>query len=74
MATYRFLVQSIVADLDRIYDRAGALRDAATTSEKQIFNDTRGAITTLLSGWNKLDNGLSDERAAQDMPWDENWK
>lgn len=74
MASYRFLIQSIVADLDKIYDRTGALRDFATNEEKQIFNDTRGALATLLSGWNKLDNSLSEGRAKQETPWREDWK
>lgn len=74
MATYRFLIQSIVADLDLLYDKAGALRDFATTKEKQIYNDTRGALSTLLSGWNRLDNSLTDARANQETPWSEDWK
>lgn len=74
MATYRFLIQSIVSDLDKIYDKTGALRDFATDGEKQIFNDTRGAITTLLSGWNKLDDAITEARAKQETPWDEDWK
>jgi hypothetical protein len=74
MATYRFLIQSIVADLDKIYDKVGALRDFATHPEKQIYNDTRGALTTLLSGWNKLDNAITEARAKQETPWDEEWK
>lgn len=74
MATYRFLIQSIVADLDKVYDRAGALRDFATQSEKNAFNVTRQALSSLISEWNRLDNRLTDARANQETPWDENWK
>ena len=59
MATYRELIQDIHKQLDQVYDKCGALRDAADWDEKNVFNETRGAIASLLSEWNAFDDSLS---------------
>lgn len=75
MSTYRELVQDIITQLDATRDKVGALRDAADTKEKEIFNATRGLLFNLISEWNKFDNSLSDNRADMQLPWQlPDWK
>jgi len=61
--TYRELIQEIIADLDKQYDRAGGLRDFAIGQEKEYFNLIRGTLSNLMSQLNKFDNNLPDDRA-----------
>ncbi len=63
MRTYRELIQDIIDSIDKVYDRAGALRDTAATNEKNIFNETRRVTGELLSQWRHFGNSLSDGRA-----------
>lgn len=75
MATYRELIQDIHTRLDFTYDLIGALRDAATENEKEIFNHTRGILGQLASQWSRFDNKLSDNRADMVLPWElPDWK
>ena len=75
MATYRELIQDIISDLDKVYDKCGALRDAADWPEKAVYNDTRGAISSLLSKWRTFDNKLPDNRASMQLGWSlPDWK
>lgn len=74
-ATYRELIQDIHARLDFVYDLTGALRDAATENEKEIFNQTRGILGQLVSQWSRFDNRLPDNRAGVVLPWElPDWK
>lgn len=75
MATYRELIQDIYNRLDKVYDLTGALRDAATENEKEIFNQTRGVLGQLVSQWNRFDNNLPDARAKMNLDWElPDWK
>lgn len=61
--TYYEAVTEIAAMLDKVYDKVGGLRDAADTSEKQIYNDTRGVLGTLVSQWRQFRHQLPQDRA-----------
>lgn len=61
--SYYDYVMDIAEDLDKIYDKVGALRDAADLNEKQIYNDTRGVLGTLAGQWRQFRNNLPPERA-----------
>lgn len=70
MKTYRAFVQDIVQDIDKLYDKIGALRDTASTTEKKIYNDSRGILGRLLSEWSSFDNRLPDDRAQKEINGD----
>lgn len=61
--TYYDYVTEIVEILDKAYDQVGGLRDAADTNEKTIYNDTRGALSTLVFMWRQFRNQLPKDRA-----------
>jgi len=61
--SYYNYIQSIIEGLDKVYEDVGALRDAADTNEKQIYNDTRGALGSLASSWRSFQNRLPQKRA-----------
>lgn len=61
--SYYDYIQDIISGLDKIYDDVGGLRDCADTNEKQIYNDTRGALGSLASQWRTFQNRLPQERA-----------
>lgn len=63
MPTYRNFVQDIIHDIDKLYDRIGALRDSAADNEKNVYNESRGTLGTMLSQWRHFDNSLPDDRA-----------
>lgn len=60
---YYDYVGDIIEYLDNVYETVGALRDAANTDEKQIYNNTRGALGSLASQWRAFQNNLPRERA-----------
>jgi len=76
MKTYRSLVQDIVHDLDKVYDKIGALRDTASAHEKKIYNDSRGVLSRLLTAWNTFDDHMPDDRAQMEIDgeWPERLK
>lgn len=76
MRTYRDFVQDIISDIDKLYDKIGALRDTAVTNEKNVYNDSRGTLGAMLTQWRHFDNSLPDERAALkiDRDWPERLK
>lgn len=61
--TYRNFVQDIISDIDKLYDKIGALRDTAADNEKNVYNNSRGVLGELLSQWRHFDNSLPDNRA-----------
>lgn len=61
--SYYDYVNDIVEHLDKVYEEVGGLRDAADFNEKQIYNDTRGALGTLAGQWRQFRNNLPPERA-----------
>ena len=75
MATYRELIQDIYQRLDFVYDLTGALRDAATDDEKDLFNNTRGALSSIVRQWRTFDNQLPEKRADMKLDWElPDWK
>ena len=65
--TYREAIQSQVQKLEELYDNAGSLRDAATGSEKEHWNNLRGQLRSASSNLQSLDNRLSNDRAAMPL-------
>lgn len=63
MPTYRQFIQDIISDIDRLYDKIGALRDSAASNEKNVYNDSRGTLGDMLGQWRHFDNALPDDRA-----------
>jgi hypothetical protein len=61
--SYYDYVTDIEKNLDMIYDQVGWLRDAAYHNEKQIYNDTRGTLRTLVSKWRQFRDQLPEDRA-----------
>jgi len=61
--TYREAIQIQIRALQQVYDNCEGLRDAATDKEKEVWNFLRGNLSKLWSPLQKLDNGLSNERA-----------
>lgn len=70
MRTYRDFVQDIISDIDKLYDKIGILRDAAASNEKNVYDDSRGALGNMLTQWRHFDNTLPDNRAALVKNWD----
>jgi arsenate reductase-like glutaredoxin family protein len=65
--TYREAIQEQIAQLEKLYDDASPLRDAAVSFEKQTFNDVRGLLRTASSLYRKLDDRLPDNRAQMEL-------
>lgn len=61
--TYRQAIQKLQRESDVIYDKCGALRDAATDDEKDHWNKLRGLFGQVNDVFNKLDNGMTHARA-----------
>lgn len=55
-------IDSIIQKLDAAYDAVGGLRDCASTSEKKIFNDTRGAIGPIADAWRRFRDSIPSDR------------
>jgi hypothetical protein len=62
--TYREAIQKLEADTNTLYEKVGGLRDAATLEEKETWNALRGLFDKSWSLLRKLDNSLSEQRAA----------
>lgn len=65
--TYRGQIQAIAEQIDLIHDEAGRLRDCATQEEKEAWNELRRLTMEAMQKMNKLDNSLSDGRAAMEV-------
>lgn len=61
---YREAIQIQIKVLQDVYDNAEALRDVATEEEKEAFNNLRRYLPALWQPLQKIDNSLSDKRAA----------
>jgi len=65
------MVMDIVNGLDKIYDRVGGLRDAASLEEKEIYNNTRGVLGSVANSWREFAYQLEPNRAEMLLP---GWK
>jgi uncharacterized protein involved in exopolysaccharide biosynthesis len=65
--TYRQAIQQMGEQLSTMYENTGWLRDQATTSEQQSFNELRAILSNAIITINKLDNRLTDGRAQTDL-------
>jgi hypothetical protein len=65
MPTYRNFIQDIIRDIDKLYDKIGALRDSAASNEKNVYNDSRGTLGAMLTQWRHFDNSLPEDRASR---------
>lgn len=65
--TYREAVQIQIQALQVIYDNAEGLRDAATEKEKDAWNLLRKNLRPLWGALQKVDNEMSDSRAAYQL-------
>jgi len=61
--TYREAIQKLQREADVIYDKCGALRDAATEEEKEHWNRLRGLLGEVNQTFFRLDNGMTHARA-----------
>lgn len=61
--SYSHMIDDIVKGLDKLYDRVGGLRDAASLEEKEIYNNTRGVLGSVASSWREFRDQLPPERA-----------
>ncbi len=65
--TYLEAINVVIADLDKVYDKAGGLRDYADGQlEKGAWNNLRGALQRCFQEMYQLRNSLPDDRA--DLP------
>jgi hypothetical protein len=64
---YREAIQKLAADVDAVYQKAGALRDYASPDEKQYWNYLRQFTRDAYDTLNRLDNNLSDSRAQMNI-------
>lgn len=62
--TYRQAIQKLQQDANTLYEKAGALRDAATLEEKDYWNKLRGIFDSAYQTLGKLDNSITDSRGA----------
>jgi hypothetical protein len=58
--TYSERIRELFFSLEKHYDRAGSLRDAATGWEKEHFNEVRGKLREVISSLRQLDDNLGD--------------
>ena len=65
--TYRDAIQIQIKALQDIYDHAEALRDVATEDEKEAWNNVRRLLPSVWGPLQKVDNRLSDQRAAYQL-------
>ena len=61
--TYREKIQSMIEQINQLYNDAEWLRDLATNEEKEYWNKHRGIFYDASQPLRKLDNMLSDNRA-----------
>ena len=67
MTTYRQAIQSQQHALQKVYDNAEGLRDAATEEEKKSWNILRGLLDTAISTMYSLDNSVRPGRPEQTL-------
>ena len=60
--TYQDMIGDLIQLSRELYNRLGALRDAAEGKEKDPFNYGRGALTELETQLNALETSLSEDR------------
>jgi hypothetical protein len=65
--TYREAIQSLVDQIEILYDKAGALRDAADLNEKPHWNLMRTLTRDASSNLRKLDDKLPEDRATMQL-------
>lgn len=63
--TYREAIQRKIEQVEILYTDAGYLRDHATEPEKDTWNEVRSLTGELLTVLNRLDNRISESRAAK---------
>ncbi len=63
MTTYRDDIQGIIRSIWKTYDQTGAMRDLASTDEKNAWNTARGHLYRAAIALSELDNNLEPERA-----------
>lgn len=61
--TYREKIQSIIKQIETVYDDAECLRDFATEDEKKHWNELRRIFYDADAPMRKLNNSLSQNRA-----------
>jgi hypothetical protein len=66
--SYYEMVTDIIADLDRVYDRVGGLRDSASQEEKEIYNNTRGVLGSVANSWREFADSIPIERGQMLLP------
>lgn len=65
--TYREAVQNVIREIWTAYDKAGALRDAATDNEKDTWNMVRGKLYEGAVGLVQMDDAMSEGRAMAEL-------
>lgn len=63
MSTYREEIQTMIDQLENIYDRTHWLRDQATIEEKVYWDMFKGRLAEVVRPLQVLDKGLTDARA-----------
>lgn len=71
LTTYYDMCNDLVTLADELYNRAGALRDAAEGREKDIFNHCRGVMGELSGKLRQFRDSLPTDRADMDL---KGWK
>lgn len=65
--TYREHIQKQIEEIEKQYDMAGYLRDAATGREKDTWNKVRALTREVSTQLRRLDDSLSDGRAKMEL-------
>lgn len=60
--TYQDMIGDLMTLAREIYNRSGALRDAAEGYEKDAFNKIRGLSADIETNLNALETSLSEDR------------
>lgn len=68
--TYREAIQKLQLDLEHIYDSAGVLRDQASQSEKECWNEVRTNTRNASGSLQFLDRTITQHRAETDLKFD----
>lgn len=65
--TYREYIQKEIEEIEKRYDMAGGLRDAAEGKEKDTWNKVRGLTREVSNELRRLDNSLTHIRANMEI-------
>lgn len=65
--TYRQHIQTMIEEIEKLYDKAGMLRDHCHLSEKDTWNQQRNFMREASSGLRFLDDTLEEGWAAQEI-------